>query len=115
MDIVAGILLVIGSSFILLAAIGVVRFDDIYARLHAGAKAPTLGIIGVGAGAAIMIGTTAAVVTAILVVLLQLIAGPVGAHILGRSVYRRLRPELDGPDELADAERDDHERDDVER
>ena len=79
MDIVAGILLVLGSSFILLAA------------------------IGVGSGSAIMIGTSAAVVTAILVVLLQLIAGPVGAHILGRSVYQRLRPELDGPDELGDA------------
>lgn len=103
MDVVAGILLVIGSSFILLAAIGVARFDDVYARLHAGAKAPTLGIIGVGAGAAIMIGTSAAVVTAILVVMLQLIAGPVGAHILGRSVYQRLRPELDGPDELGEA------------
>lgn len=105
MDVVAGILLVVGSLFILLAAIGVTRFDDVYARLHAGAKAPTLGIIGIGAGAAIMIGSSAAVVTAILVVLLQLIAGPVGAHILGRSVYRRLQPELDGPDELGDPQR----------
>lgn len=109
MDLVGGILLVVGSLFILLAAIGVARFDEVYARLHAGAKAPTLGIIGVGAGAAILIGSSAAVVTAILVVLLQLIAGPVGAHILSRSVYRQLRPELDGPDELADAEAaDDH-------
>jgi len=109
MDLLGGILLVVGSLFILLAAIGVVRFDEVYARLHAGAKAPTLGIIGVGAGAAIIIGSSAAVVTAILVVLLQLIAGPVGAHILSRSVYRQIRPELDGPDELADAEAaDDH-------
>ena len=43
-------------------------------------------------------------VAAVLVVVLQLIAGPVGAHILGRAVYRRVQPELAGPDELADRE-----------
>jgi multicomponent Na+:H+ antiporter subunit G len=103
-DLLGGVFLVIGSLFILLAAVGVVRFDDIYARMHAGAKAPALGVLGVGVGAALTIGTVAAVVTVLLIVLLQLIAGPVGAHILARSVYRRLRPELDGPDELAEAE-----------
>lgn len=107
MDVAGGILLVIGALFILLAAVGVVRFHDVYARMHAGAKAPALGIIGVGVGAALTIRTTAATVTVVLVVVLQLIAGPVGAHVLGRSVYRQVRPELAGPDELADAERAD--------
>ncbi len=104
MDAVGGILLVIGALFILLAGVGVVRFDDIYARMHAGAKAPALGVLCVGLGAALTIRTTAAVVAAVLVIVLQLIAGPVGAHILGRAVYRQLRPELAGPDELADAD-----------
>ena len=36
----------------------------------------------------------------ILVIVLQLIGGPVGTHLLGRSVYRRIRPPLMGPDEL---------------
>ena len=40
MDLIGGILLIVGALFILLAAVGVVRFDDIYARMHAGAKAP---------------------------------------------------------------------------
>lgn len=105
MDVVGGIFLIVGAAFILLAAVGVVRFDDVYARIHAGAKAPTLGLLAIGIGVSLVVRTSAAVVTAALVVVLQLIAGPVGAHLLGRSVYRQLRPELDGPDELADSER----------
>lgn len=104
MDTVGGVFLVLGSLLILLAAVGVIRFDDIYARMHAGAKAPALGVIAIGIGIALTIRTTAAIVAVVLVIVLQLIAGPVGAHMLGRSVYRQLQPELDGPDELAEAE-----------
>lgn len=100
-DTIGGLLLIVGSLFILLAAVGVVRFDDIYARMHAAAKAPALGVVGVGVGAALIIGSPSALVVALLVVVLQLISGPVGAHLLARSVYRQLAPHLDGPDELA--------------
>ncbi len=104
MDIIGGIFLIVGALFILLAGVGVVRFDDIYARMHAAAKAPALGVLAIGVGAALTIRTTIAVGAVVLVIVLQLIAGPVGAHILARSVYRELRPDLDGPDELAEAE-----------
>ena len=100
MDIVAGVLLVIGAGFMLLAAIGVWRFDDTFSRMHAAAKAPALGVISLGAGAALAIRTPEAVVAIVLVVVLQLIAGPVSAHLLGRAVYRTARPDLQGPDEL---------------
>lgn len=100
-DTIGGLLLIVGAGFILLAAVGIVRFDDIYARMHAAAKAPALGVMCVGVGAALIIGSPDALVVAVLVVVLQLISGPVGAHILARSVYRRLDPRLDGPDELA--------------
>jgi len=101
LDVLGGVGLLAGSLLILIAAVGVVRFDDVYSRIHAAAKAPTLAVLLVGGGAGLTIRTTQAVVAALLVVVLQMIAGPVGGHLLGRSVYRRLRPELDGPDELA--------------
>ena len=44
MNTIGGLFLIAGSSLILLAGIGVIRFDDIYARMHAGAKAPALGV-----------------------------------------------------------------------
>jgi len=100
MDLVAHTLLVVGALFMVLAAVGVVRFGDIYSRLHAAAKGPALGVVLVGAGAAMSIRTVQATVVVILVIVLQLIGGPVGTHLLGRSVYRRIRPPLMGPDEL---------------
>jgi len=111
MDLLGGIALVLGSIFILLAGVGAVRFPDVYSRLHTAAKAPTLGVLLVGVGAVASIRTFQATVAVALVVALQFIAGPVGSHMLGRSVYRSLAPPLDGPDQLA--ERDD--RHDVDR
>ncbi len=103
MDTVAGLLLVTGSILILLAGVGVVRFTDIYARMHAAAKAPVLAIVLIALGVSLAVRTAAAIITSILVIILQLLAGPVGAHILGRAVYIQDQPPLDGPDELADA------------
>ncbi|MEJ8836155.1 Na+/H+ antiporter subunit G [Ramlibacter sp. AN1133] len=41
------LLLVVGGSFALVGAIGLVRFDDFFMRLHAPTKASTLGVGGV--------------------------------------------------------------------
>jgi len=100
MDLIAHTLLVIGALFMVLAGVGVVRFGDVFSRMHAAAKGPALGVVLVGAGAALSIRTVQATVVVILVIVLQLIGGPVGTHLLGRAVYRRSRPPLLGPDEL---------------
>lgn len=105
METSGGIVLLIGSLLILLAAVGTVRFDSTYARMQAAAKGPALGVMLTGTGAALIIGSAAATVAIVLVIVLQLITGAVGSHLLGRSVYRRLQPPLDGPDELAERER----------
>ncbi len=106
MDVIGGVFLVAGALFILLAGVGVVRFDDIYARMHAAAKGPALGVLLIGVGTILSIRSVQAVVAVLLVVALQFVTGPVGTHMLGRSVYRRLRPPLSDTDELADAERE---------
>ena len=62
----------------------------------------SLGILAIAVGVALAIGSVAAFVTGLLVVVLQMITGPVGTHLLGRSVYRTMRPPLDGIDELAE-------------
>lgn len=100
-DVIGQLLLVIGAGFMFLAGVGVMRFQDVFSRMHAAAKAPTLAVICIGLGTAISIGTGRAFVTVVLVLVLQAIAGPVGSHLLGRSIYRAARPDLRGTDELA--------------
>lgn len=102
MDVVGGVALVLGAGFVLVAGIGVVRFPDVFSRMHAAAKGPTLGLVLTGLGVALIVGTASVVVTVVLVVVLQLIAGPVGSHVIGRAVYHRDEATL-GTDELADA------------
>lgn len=103
MDELGGVALIIGACFVLLAGVGVVRFPDVFSRLHAAAKGPTLGLMLTGLGVSLSVRTLDVIVTVVLVVVLQVIAGPVGTHIIGRSVYRRGGHGLD-TDELADAE-----------
>jgi len=85
-SVVGGILLMTGALFVLIGAVGIVRFDTPTERLHAAAKGPTLGLMLVGAGAAVTIGSAAATVGIVAVIVLQLLAGPIGTHMIGRAV-----------------------------
>lgn len=47
LEALVALLLVVGGSFALIGAIGLVRFGDFFMRLHAPTKASTLGVGGV--------------------------------------------------------------------
>lgn len=102
MNVVAGIFLITGALFTMIGGLGVVRFNDVMSRMHAAAKAPTLGLILAAIGAAIEIGTGGAIAALVLVVTLQLATSPVASHVLGRAAYRSLDVSLDDEDDLAD-------------
>lgn len=87
MEQVSGALLVVGAAWTVLAAIGVLKFDDVFARLHAGTKATTLGLILIVAGTALRLDRGEAG-KLLLVVLLVFLTAPVGAHLIGRAVHR---------------------------
>lgn len=44
MELLVGLLALIGATFVLLGSIGLVRFSDYLLRLHAASKTPTLGV-----------------------------------------------------------------------
>ena len=48
---IAAILMILGTAFLCIAAIGVVRLPDAFQRMHAGTKAGTLGTMLVLVGA----------------------------------------------------------------
>ncbi len=102
MQIVGGIFMVVGGLLTMIGGIGVIRFGDLMSRVHAAAKAPTLGLLLVAIGAAIEIGTGEAVATLVLVVVLQLLTSPVATHVLARASYGQVDIELDGNDDLAE-------------
>ena len=97
-------LLALGVLFVLTSAVGLNRFDDVFARMHAATKAATLGVILISVAAMLRVDG-AAVPKLGLVVVLQLLTAPLGAHLLGRSAHhrRQISPRT-VLDELADAE-----------
>lgn len=101
-DAIVAVCLAVGSFLTLLAGVGVARFPDAMARMHAAAKAPILGFMLVGVGVMLSLRTRDAVIIVVLVIVLQVIAVPVGSHVLARSMYYQMKPEIDGPDELAE-------------
>jgi multicomponent Na+:H+ antiporter subunit G len=96
-DYLVYIFLAIGVFFNLLAGVGLLRFPDVYTRLHAGTKCTTFGsificgsviliglrtwILGDPSGSVLLIHTAVALVAILL-------TNPTGAHALARAAHR---------------------------
>lgn len=98
------VLVLAGSLLMLLAAVGVLRFRDALARMHAVTKASTLGVLLVLSGAAIVLEDPNAVTSLLLAAGLQLLTSPVAGNLLSRATYlaEGIPMDPDTLDELAE-------------
>ncbi len=88
LDVIGAVLLVLGTFLTVAAAIGMLRFPDLLSRLHATSKPQSLGIVLMMAGLALSMRSSIVAWTAVLIVLLQIVTAPIGAHMAGRAGYR---------------------------
>ena len=88
MEVLSGIMMLTGAALALIAGIGLQRFDDVFARMHAATKPATLGLALVLGGAALQVPDAGNVAKLLLVVLLQFLTAPVGSHLIGRAAHR---------------------------
>ncbi|MEM1398961.1 MAG: monovalent cation/H(+) antiporter subunit G [Pseudomonadota bacterium] len=86
-DLIAGALVLFGSCFGLIAAIGVFRMPDLYVRMHAASKAGTLGVGSLLLAVAFHGGETSVVARALIAIFFLVLTAPVGAHLLARAAY----------------------------
>lgn len=103
MTAVATVLILAGTTVILLGAVGLVRLPDVLSRANAATKAATLGVGSVLAGAALLAGDAATGAKLAVAALLLLVTSPVAGHLIGRAAYRAGAPLWEGTvaDELA--------------
>jgi len=85
--VIGELLALIGASLVLVAAIGVVRLDDVLARLHALAKASTLGVLLLLSGAAISLRDLNDLTSVVLAGILHLLASPPASNMVSRAAY----------------------------
>ncbi len=104
-QILVAALLVIGGIFTLVGAIGLLRFPDLYMRLHAPTKATTLGVGGVLL-ASIVVGwwQGALGLNLLLITLFLFVTAPVSANLMAQAaLHLRVNSKAPVPDDLPHA------------
>jgi multicomponent Na+:H+ antiporter subunit G len=106
LDVVSSFLLLAGVALAVLAGLGLVRFPDVFSRMHAATKPATLGLLLVMLGAALRQDSGSNATKLLLVAAFQFLTAPVAAHMIGRAAYRSGTGDLEGleVDELKDVE-----------
>jgi len=84
---VTGLLCLSGAFFVLVAAVGVLRLNDLYMRMHAASKAGTLGSGVLLVALAVFSADTSVVLRALAGVVFFFLTAPVSAHLLARAAY----------------------------
>jgi multicomponent Na+:H+ antiporter subunit G len=83
---IAEILIIIGTFFLVVGAVGLIRLPDMFTRMHAATKCTTLGAMCTLLGVAIMMESVA--VKALLMIVFILLGNPTSAHAIARAAYK---------------------------
>jgi len=86
-DVLSAILMLSGGVIAIIAAIGLHRLPDVYARMHVATKPATLGITLCLSGAALRADGPSTATKLIVAVVFQLVTTPAAGHLLGRAAH----------------------------
>jgi multicomponent Na+:H+ antiporter subunit G len=86
-ELIVSVLLLAGASFMVLAAVGILRLPDLPTRMHASTKAAAMGAMFIMAAVAFFFADSVVVARAFAIVLFILITSPIAAHVIGRAGY----------------------------
>jgi multicomponent Na+:H+ antiporter subunit G len=86
-EIISALLLVLGSLFSFVAALGMLRLPDTVIRMHAATKAGTLGAGLILIGEAFFYAELGITLRALAAIIFLLLTAPVAAHLIGRAAY----------------------------
>ncbi len=86
LDIATWACLIVGSTFALIGAIGIIRFPDVYTRIHAASLIETMGAGLILLGLALQAGLTLISVKLALIFLFLFFTNPTTTHALARAL-----------------------------
>jgi multicomponent Na+:H+ antiporter subunit G len=103
-DLLQGMLLLAGVGFFLVGTLGILRFPDVYTRVHALTKADNLGLGLIVFGLLLGAGSVPAGLKLLLIWGLALIASAAAGYLVARAARRRgVKPVAQAPDGKPDA------------
>lgn len=86
---ISEILILLGSLFFVIASIGLWRLPDPFARLHAGTKAASLGVLLLLLAAAVRFHDPGSLILIGATLLLVFVTAPLGGHVIARRIAAR--------------------------
>jgi multicomponent Na+:H+ antiporter subunit G len=86
-EVISAILILVGSIFIFIATVGMLRMPDLLMRMHAATKAGTLGASLILVGAIFRFHQTNVIIEALLTIIFIFITIPIASHLLARAAY----------------------------
>ena len=87
-EIIAYILLAIGAFCALVGAMGIVRFPDVYNRIHANTVVVVGGVIVTLIGVSVLEGISLYTLKALIIALFIFLTNPVGSHAIARAAHK---------------------------
>jgi len=87
LDVVSAILMLSGAVIAIIAAVGLHRLPDVYARMHVATKPATLGITLCLSGAALRADGASTATKLVLAIIFQRVTTPAAGHLLGRAAH----------------------------
>lgn len=88
-DLLSAVLLLSGAAFFFAGTVGMLRFPDVFSRLHALTKGDNVGLGLTVLGLAVRAESFAVVGKLVLIWMLVLLAGATASHLIARSTLRR--------------------------
>ncbi len=87
-DVLASAFLLLGAFLSLAAGVGLLRFPDAIARMHATTKPQILGLIFILLGIALQERRVSTILVLVALLVFQMMTAPISAHMIGRAGYR---------------------------
>ena len=84
-NIASWVLLVGGSAFLLIGAIGLIRLPDMFSRMHGAGVIDTMGAVMLFVGMMLQAGLTIVAIKIFLIVLFLMFTSPTTTHALARA------------------------------
>ncbi len=85
MELVIGILILVGAFFMLISALGILRFKDLFSRMHASTKATSFGLLLLIIGVSLYFNIWSVYLKSILIIIFIYLTAPLAAHSLAKS------------------------------
>ncbi len=76
-----------GALFMLLAAIGILRFPDLFTRMHASTKSVSLGAVLILTGVAVHSQGFWVILGVVIIIIFIFMTAPTASHMIGRAAY----------------------------